>query len=154
MYNTFMKLLNKKARFNYQIIDSFEAGIVLTGQEVKSLRLGRGDLSDSFARVQNGEVYLKNAFIPPYQNAVIKDYDPKRERKLLLHRDQIRNLVGSTNHLIPLSIYEKNNMFKVELGVAVSKKQFDKRKVIKARDEARKIEQDLRGIKDNDSRRE
>ena len=154
MYNIPMKLYNKKARFNYQIIDSFEAGIVLTGQEVKSLRLGRGDLSDSFARVQNGEVFLKNAFIPAYQNAAIKDYDPKRERKLLLHRDQIRALVGSTNHLIPLSIYEKNNMFKVDLGVGVSKKQFDKRKVIKARDELRKIEQDLRGIKDGDLRRE
>ncbi len=148
-----MKINNKKARFNYQIIESFEAGIVLTGQEVKSLRLGRGDLSDSFARVQNGEVYLKNAFIPPYQNAVIKDYDPKRERKLLLHRDQIRSLMGSTNHLIPLSIYEKNNMFKVDLGVGASKKQFDKRKTIKERDEKRKIEQDLRGIKNGDSRR-
>jgi SsrA-binding protein len=154
MYNTHMKLYNKKARFNYQIIDSFETGIVLTGQEVKSLRLGRGDLSDSFARIQNGEVFLKNAFIPPYQNAVIKDYDPKRERKLLLHRDQIRSLAGSTNHLIPLSIYEKNNMFKVDLGVGASKKQFDKRKTIKERDEKRKIEQDLRGIKGNDSRRE
>ncbi len=148
-----MKLFNKKARFNYEIIESFEVGIVLFGQEVKSLRLGRGDLSDSFARVQNGEVFLKNVFIPPYQNAAIKDYDPKRERKLLMHRNQIRALVGSTNHLIPLSVYEKNNMFKVELGIGVSKKQFDKRKVIKARDEARKIEQDLRGIKGNDLRR-
>lgn len=149
-----MKLYNKKAKFNYQIIDSFETGIVLTGQEVKSLRLGRGDLSDSFARVQNGEVYLKNAFIPPYQNAAIRDYDPKRERKLLLHKDQIRTLVGSNNHLIPLSIYEKNNMFKVDLGIGVSKKQFDKRKVIKARDEARKIEQELRGSKGNDLKRD
>ena len=149
-----MKLYNKKARFNYFISESFEAGIVLSGHEVKSLRLGRGDLSDSFAKVQNGEVYLKNAFIPPYQNATIKDYDPKRDRKLLLHRDQIRKLVGSTDHLIPLSIYEKRNMFKVDLGIGTSKKQFDKRKVIKARDELRKIEQDLRGVKDNDSRRE
>lgn len=149
-----MKLYNKKAKFNYHILQSFEAGIVLSGQEVKSLRLGRGDLSDSFARVQNGEVYLKNAFIPPYQNAAIKDYDPKRDRKLLLHRDQIRKLVGSSHQLIPLSIYEKRNMFKVDLGIGASKKQFDKRKAIKARDELRKIEQDLRGIKDSDSRRE
>lgn len=149
-----MRISNKKAHFNYQILESFEAGIVLTGQEVKSLRLGRGDLSDSFARIQNNEVYLKNAFIPAYQNAAIKDYDPKRERKLLLHRDQIRKLMGSTNHLIPLSIYEKNNMFKVDLGIASSKKQFDKRKTIKERDEKRKIEQDLRGIKGNDLRRE
>ncbi len=149
-----MKLYNKKARFNYFISDSFETGIVLFGHEVKSLRSGHGDLSDSFARVQNGEVYLKNVFIPAYQNASIKEYDPKRERKLLLHRDQIRKLAGSTDHLIPLSIYEKNNMFKVELGLGSSKKQFDKRKTIKARDEKRKIEQDLRGMKDNDSRRE
>jgi len=149
-----MKINNKKARFNYFISDSFEAGIVLSGHEVKSLRSGHGDLSDSFAKVQNGEVFLKNAFIPAYQNAAIKDYDPKRDRKLLLHRDQIRKLAGSTDHLIPLSIYEKRNMFKVDLGVGSSKKQFDKRKTIKERDEIRKIEQDLRGIKDNDSRRE
>lgn len=149
-----MRITNRKARFNYFISDSFEAGIVLSGHEVKSLRSGHGDLSDSFAKVQNGEVFLKNAFIPPYQNAQIKDYDPKRERKLLLHKDQIRKLAGSIDHLIPLSIYEKNNMFKVELGIGSSKKKFDKRKAIKARDEARKIEQDLRGIKDNDSRRE
>ena len=148
-----MKLYNKKARFNYQIIDSFEVGIVLSGQEVKSLRLGRGDLSDSFAKVQNGEVFLKNAFIPAYQNAAIKDYDPKRDRKLLMHREQIRKLVGSINQLIPLSIYEKRNFFKVDLGIGVSKKKFDKRKTIKERDEKRKIEQDLRGIKGNDSRR-
>ena len=89
-----------------------------------------------------------------YQNASIKDYDPKRERKLLLHKDQIRKLIGGSDHLIPLSIYEKKNMFKVELGVGSSKKQFDKRKAIKKRDEDRKIEQDLRGIKDNDSKRE
>lgn len=99
-------------------------------------------------------MYLKNAFIPPYKNAQIKDYDPKRDRKLLLHKDQIRKLVGSSSHLIPLSIYEKRNMFKVDIGIGASKKQFDKRRAIKARDEARKVEQDLRGIKDNDSRRE
>lgn len=149
-----MKLHNKKANFNYQILESFEVGIVLSGQEVKSLRLGRGDLSDSFAKVQNGEVFLKNAFIPPYQNAVVKDYDPKRDRKLLMHKDQIRGLVGSTNNLIPLSIYEKHNFFKVDLGIATSKKKFDKRRVIKARDEKRKIEQDLRGVKGNDLRRD
>ena len=149
-----MKLHNKKANFNYQILESFEVGIVLSGQEVKSLRLGRGDLSDSFAKVQNGEVFLKNAFIPPYQNAVVKDYDPKRDRKLLMHKDQIRGLVGSTNNLIPLSIYEKHNFFKVDLGIATYKKKFDKRRVIKARDEKRKIEQDLRGVKGNDLRRD
>lgn len=149
-----MRIVNKKARFNYFISDSFEAGIVLFGHEVKSLRSGHGDLSDSFASIQNGEMYLKNAFIPAYQNASIKDYDPKRARKLLLHKDQIKKLIGGSDHLIPLSIYEKNNMFKVELGIGTSKKQFDKRKAIKKRDEDRKIEQELRGEKGNDSRRE
>lgn len=139
-----MKISNKKARFEYSITDSFEAGIVLFGHEVKSLRAGRGDLSDAFAKVQNGEIYLKNAFIPPYQNSVIKDYNPKRDRKLLLHKDQIGKLVGSKDHLIPLSIYEKRNMFKVDLGIGTSKKQFDKRKAIKARDEARRIEQEIK----------
>lgn len=149
-----MKISNKKARFEYTITDSFEAGIVLFGHEVKSLRAGRGDLSDAFAKVQNGEIYLKNAFIPPYQNSVIKDYNPKRDRKLLLHKDQIGKLVGSKDHLIPLSIYEKRNMFKVDLGLGTSKKQFDKRKAIKARDETRRVEQELRGEKGNDLRRE
>lgn len=143
-----MRITNRKARFNYFITDSFEAGIVLLGHEVKSLRSGHGDLSDSFAKVQNGELFLKNAFIPPYQNAAIKDYDPKRDRKLLLHKGQIRKLIGGSGQLIPLSIYEKRNMFKVDLGVGISKKKFDKRRAIKMRDEQRKIEQDLRGIKD------
>lgn len=149
-----MRIVNKKARFNYFISDSFEAGIVLFGHEVKSLRAGHGDLSDSFARIQNGELFLKNSFIPAYQNASIKEYDPKRERKLLLHKDQIRKLTGGSDHLIPLSIYEKNNMFKVEIGIGSSKRQFDKRKAIKKRDEDRKIEQDLRGEKGNDLRRD
>lgn len=143
-----MKISNKKARFEYSITDSFEAGIVLFGHEVKSLRAGRGDLSDSFAKVQNGEIYLKNAFIPPYQNSAINDYNPKRDRKLLLHKDQIGKLVGSKYHLIPLSIYEKRNMFKVDLGIGTSKKQFDKRRAIKERDQTRKIEQELRGVKE------
>jgi SsrA-binding protein len=143
-----MKISNKKARFEYSITDSFEAGIVLFGHEVKSLRAGRGDLSDSFAKVQNGEIYLKNAFIPPYQNSAINDYNPKRDRKLLLHKDQIGKLIGSKDHLIPLSIYEKRNMFKVDLGVGTSKKQFDKRRAIKERDQTRKIEQELRGVKE------
>ncbi len=143
-----MKLYNKKARFNYTILSSFEAGIVLSGQEVKSLRLGRGDLSDSFAKIQNGEVFLKNAFIPPYQNSAIRDYDPKRDRKLLIRKEQIKSLIGGANLLVPLSIYEKRNFFKVDLGVAVSKKQFDKRRMIKERDQVRKIELELRGVKD------
>jgi SsrA-binding protein len=138
-----MRIVNRRARYEYFITDSFETGIVLSGHEVKSLRAGRGDLSDSFAKVQNGEVFLKNAFIPPYQNAAIKDYNPKRDRKLLLHKDQIRKLIGGSEMLIPLSIYEKRNFFKVELGKGLSKKKYDKRRAIKERDQQRKIEQEL-----------
>jgi SsrA-binding protein len=142
-----MKIFNRKAKFNYHILEPFEAGIVLSGLEVKSLRLGRADLSDSFARVQNGEVFLKNLFIPPYQGGAGREYNPKQDRKLLLHKNQINNLVGKLSKggmaLIPLSIYSTRNMFKVELAIGMSKRQFDKRKVIKARDEQRKIEQEL-----------
>lgn len=153
-----MKIFNKKAKFNYHIVETLEAGIILTGPEVKSVRLGRLDLADSFAKIQNGEIYLKNAFIPPYQGGAGEGYQPKRDRKLLLHKNQISQLIGkaskSNTALIPLSIYDTRNMFKVELAIATSKKTFDKRKAIKAKDEQRKIEQDLRGLKDNDLRRE
>ena len=151
-----MKISNKKARHDYHILETLEAGIVLSGQEVKSLRSGRADLSNSFARVQNGEVFLKNAFIPPYNAASIPDYNPNRDRKLLLHKSQIKSLIGKTSKaqtLVPLSIYEKSNFIKVELAIGTSKNKYDHRKVIKARDEQRKIEQDLRGIKDSESRR-
>lgn len=152
-----MKLLNRRARLDYHILETMEAGIVLTGPEVKSLREGRADLTGSFARISNGEVFLKNAFIPPYNAASIPDYDPKHDRKLLLHRKQIESLIGKTSKasvtLIPLSIYEKHNLMKVELALAASKKKYDHRRAIKERDEQRKIEQELRGIKDADSRR-
>lgn len=144
-----MKIVNKKALHNYYILESLEAGIKLLGHEVKSLRTGRVDLGQGFARVLNGEVYLININIPPYQNASIKNYDPQRSRKLLLHKDQIQSLIGKSSAkglvLIPVSIYEKNNMFKVQLGLAKSKKEFDKRRVIKEKDHQRRIEQELRG---------
>lgn len=143
-----MKILNKKARFNYHIMEAMEAGIVLNGPEVKSVRSGRVDFSDSFARVQDGQVYLKNMFIPPYQGGVPDGYNPKRDRKLLLHRKQIQELIGKTSKsavtLVPLSIYETRNMFKVELALAASKKNFDKRRAIKAKDEQRRIEQEIK----------
>ena len=125
-----------------------ETGIVLNGPEVKSIREGRIDFSDSFARVHGGEVFLKNMFIPPYKGGVPEGYNPKRDRKLLLHRKQIQELIGKTSKsavtLVPLSIYQTRNMFKVELAVAASKKKFDKRKAIKARDEQRRIEQEIK----------
>lgn len=144
-----MRIINKKGLHNYFITESVEAGIVLMGHEVKSIRDGRVELGESYARVLNGELYLVNAHIPPYQNAKIKDYDPYRTRKLLVHRRQIDELIGKATHhngtLIPVSIYEKNNFIKVEVGLGRSKKQVDKRKIIKERDQKRRIEQELRG---------
>lgn len=144
-----MKILNPKARYNYHILDTFEAGMVLSGTEVKSIRFGRIDLSESFARIQNREVYLKNAYIPPFGGA-INNYDPKADRKLLLHKKQIQNLTGRLSKggmaLIPLSVYTTRNLIKVELALGASKKQFDKRRVIKERDQQRKIEQDLKEL--------
>lgn len=143
-----MKILNKKAFHNYHILERIEAGIVLSGSEVKSIRAGRLDLGESHVRILNGEAYLVNANIPRYQETNEKEYDGQRSRKLLLHKDQINSLIGKTSGknttLVPVSIYEKNNKFKVEVGLAKSKKEFDKRKVIKERDHIRRVEQELR----------
>ena len=144
-----MRITNRKAFHNYHILERLEAGIKLTGSEVKSIRAGRIELSESFARVTNDEAYLVNAHIPAYLNAPIKNYDPSRTRKLLLHKAQINSLIGkvsgSKSTLIPLSVYEKHNLIKVELGLGKSKKEFDKRRVKKERDHQRRIEQELRG---------
>ncbi len=144
-----MKVINKTALHNYHILERLEAGIVLSGAEVKSIRAGRLDLGESHIRVLNGEAYLINANIPRYNQAADKEYDGTKSRKLLLHRSQINSLIGqvsgSKNTLVPISIYEKNNRFKVEIGLARSKKEFDKRKIVKERDHRRRIEQELRG---------
>ena len=143
-----MRILNKKALHNYHIIESLEAGVVLSGGEVKSIRGGRIDLGESHVRILGTEAFLINAHIPPYQGSV-KDYDPQASRKLLLHKSQITSLIGKLTKggitLVPVSIYEKNNRFKVEVGLAKSKKEFDKRKVIRERDQIRRVEQELRG---------
>lgn len=142
-----MKIYNRKARFNYYILETLEVGVVLTGLEVKSIRSGRVDLSESFARIQNGQVYLKNAYIYPYIGQA-EGYDPKKDRKLLLHKKQISQLIGKTSKaavtLIPLSFYTAHNLIKVELALAESKKKFDKRRAIKAKDEQRRIEQEIK----------
>lgn len=143
-----MKITNKKALHNYHILEHLEAGIVLSGGEVKSIRNNRVDLGESHIRILNGEAVLINAHIPPYQSDD-KDYDPQRSRKLLLHKSQINSLIGKISKggitLVPVSIYEKNNRFKIEVGLARSKKEFDKRKIIKERDHIRRVEQELRG---------
>lgn len=144
-----MRITNKKALHNYHILESLEAGIELTGAEVKSIKEGRIELGESFAKVLNEQIFLINAHIPRYQNAPIRDYNPSRSRRLLLHKNQIQSLVGKVSRggiaLVPVAIYLKNNLIKVQLGVGKSKKVFDKRKVIKERDHQRRIEQELRG---------
>src|SRR3989344_3280111 len=140
---------NKKALHNYHILEHLEAGVVLSGSEVKSIRSGRLDLGEAHIRLLNGEAFLVNANIPRYNQTSDKEYDATKSRKLLLHRDQINTLMGKTsgtkNTLVPISVYEKNNRFQVEVGLAKSKKEFDKRKVVKERDHNRRIEQELRG---------
>lgn len=144
-----MRIINKKALHNYHILEHIEAGVVLTGAEVKSIRAGRIDLGEAYVRILNGQAYLVNANIPRYNQAADKDYDASKSRKLLLHKDQIHSLIGKTsgskNTLVPISIYEKNNKFKIEVGLAKSKKEFDKRKIIKEKDHLRRVEQELRG---------
>lgn len=144
-----MKILNKKALHNYFVIESLEAGIKLLGPEVKSIREGRIDLGEAHIRILNNEVVLLNANIPLYQNAKLENYIPTRSRKLLLHRSQIESLVGKISRggltLVPISIYDKHNLLKIQLGLVKSKREIDKRQVIKERDHQRRIEQELRG---------
>lgn len=144
-----MRILNRKALHNYHILEHLEAGVALTGAEVKSIRAGRLDLGEAYVRILNNEAYLVNANIPKLTQTGEATYDPLRSRKLLMHREQIDSLVGKASSkgltLVPVSLYEKNNKFKVEVGLAKSKKEFDKRKMIKERDHKRRIEQELRG---------
>ncbi len=144
-----MRIVNKKALHNYHILEHLEAGVVLTGAEVKSIRSGRIELGESHIRVMDGEAWLINVNIPKYNQSADQNYDASKSRKLLLHKNEINSLLGKTSGtkqtLVPLSIYEKNNRFKIEVGLAKSKKEFDKRKVVAKRDHNRRIEQELRG---------
>ncbi len=144
-----MRIVNKRGLHEYTIEDRLEAGIVLLGREVKSIREGRLDLSQSFARIVGEEAFLVNANIPLFHGAPATDYNPTRTRKLLLHRPQIKRLMGQLSQskvtLIPVAIYDKNNFIKVEIGIGRAKKQFDKRKQIKERDQQRREEQEFRG---------
>jgi SsrA-binding protein len=135
---------NRKAYFDYFIDDLFEAGIVLTGSEVKSLRLGKGNINDAYARIHKGQVYLNNAHISPYPFAPMEHYDPTRPRKLLLHRREIKRLIGKAEEkgytVIPLKLYFKDQYVKVELGLAKGKKKYDKRETIRRRDQDREMQ--------------
>ncbi len=135
---------NRKARHDYTIEDTLEAGIMLLGPEVKSLREGRGNLTDSYADYKNGEIWLYNTHISPYAHATDTSIiDPLRPRKLLLHKKESRKLIGKIKErgyaLIPLSIYFKNGKAKVELALAKGKKQHDKRQAMKEKDLTREL---------------
>ena len=136
-------LTNPKARRDYHILETFEAGIVLHGTEVKALRAGKGQISDAFARVENGEVHLYNAHIDEYAHGNIQNHQPKALRKLLLHKSEIRKLFELAavkgNALLPLSFYWKNGKVKVALGVGKGKAQFDKRADLKQREADREL---------------
>jgi SsrA-binding protein len=129
---------NRKALHDYHIIDRWEAGIALLGSEVKSLREGKAQLRDAYGRLKDGEIYLVGAHISPYDPAARDNHDTRRDRKLLLHRHQIRRLIGKVMEkgltLVPLSIYFKNGKAKVELALAEGKRQYDKRASIKEKD--------------------
>jgi SsrA-binding protein len=134
---------NRKARHEYTILDTVEAGIVLTGTEVKSLRQGRANLADGFATIRNGEVWLLGMHISPYEQGSYANVDPVRDRKLLLHKSEIRRLAQKTAQkgltLIPLKVYFKNNIAKVLLAVAQGKKSYDKRAAIAEREMKRDL---------------
>jgi SsrA-binding protein len=125
---------NKKAFHDFTIEETYEAGIALTGPEVKSVREGRANLKESYARVRDGEVFLIGAHISPYENATHRDQRPTRDRKLLLHRKEIDRLIGKTltegNTLVPLKLYSKNGNVKLQIGVASRKREYDKRRDI------------------------
>src|SRR5882724_10146953 len=125
---------NRKARHDYAILDTYEAGVVLTGTEVKSLRLGRASLVDGFATIDDGEVFLRNVHIPEYTEGSWTNHEPRRTRKLLLHRGEIERLIGKTKEsgltLVPLAMYFSDGKVKVEIGLGKGKKAYDKRQAL------------------------
>ena len=142
---------NRKARFNYEILEKYEAGIELLGTEVKSVRGGQMSLEGSFIIIRGGEAFLINANIPPYQvkNAP-KDYDPLRNRKILLTKKELAELAGSEKNksltIVPISVYNKGRKIKVEIALVKGKKKFDKRETLKKRDTDREIRRDYKGL--------
>lgn len=141
---------NKKAYFNYEILEKIEAGIVLTGMETKSVKTGKANLAGSFAIIRDNKISLVNCSIPPYQPKNINFiYSPDRTKKLLLNKKEIGYLKGKIKQqnltLIPLRMYNKHGLIKIELGLAKGKKKFDKRETIKKRESKRKIERAKRG---------
>jgi SsrA-binding protein len=136
--------VNRRARHQYAIEETLEAGLALTGTEIKSIRAGRVNLAEAYARIERGEAWLIGAHIAPYEQGNRNNHEPTRTRKLLLHRDQISELVGRTQAkgftLVPLKLYIRNGMAKLELGIGRGKKAYDKRRTIAERDARRELE--------------
>ncbi len=139
---------NRRARYDYRIEDTYEAGLVLTGTEVKSLRAGRASLADGFGQISDGEVWLHNVHIPEYTEGTWTNHEPRRTRKLLLHRREIDKLSSATAEqgltLVPLSLYFKDGKAKVELGLGRGKRTYDKRHDLASKDAAREVDRALR----------
>lgn len=135
---------NRRARHDYQILERFEAGLVLTGSEVKSLRQGRASLSEAFARIRGGEAWLENLHVPPYEQGEKRGYDPLRDRKLLLHRREIERLIGKQREqglaLVPMRVYFSHGLAKVEIGLGRGKREHEKRQAIAKREHEREME--------------
>ena len=139
---------NKKARFNYSVEESIECGIALEGSEVKSIKAGNISFGDSFAFIENGEVWLQNFHISEYSFSSVFNHEPDRKKKLLLHKDEIKRLQRKTEEkgftLVPLEVYLKKGLVKINLGLCKGKKEFDKRAAIKDRDVKRDIAREFR----------
>jgi len=139
---------NRRAFHDYEILETYESGIALIGSEVKSLREGRVALKDGFARIEGEEAYLYNVHISPYEKSSTKDYDPKRERKLLLHKHEIKRLMGRIQQrgltLVPLEMYFRGGIAKVSLGLARGKRMYDKREALKKREAEREIKRSMK----------
>ena len=140
--------VNRRAYHDYFIDEKYEAGVMLTGTEIKSVRNGRANLRDGYVRIDNGEAWLENVHISPYAQGNLMNQEPLRPRKLLLHRKEISSLIGKVKQkgytLIPLRVYIARNRAKVEIGLARGKRQYDKREAIAARDAKREIERAMR----------
>jgi len=138
---------NRKARHDYSVVDVYEAGIMLTGTEVKSLRLGRASLLDGFATIDDGEIFLHNVHIPEYEQGSWTNHEPRRVRKLLLHKEEIQRLIGKTKEggitLVPVALYFKDGTAKVEIALGRGKKSYDKRQALAEKQSKREMQRAL-----------
>lgn len=144
-----MRVINRRAPFEYQLLDRMEAGVSLLGSEVKSIKTGRGDLSTSFVRIKDGQAYLLNVNIPPYPGGVPAGYEPTRTRKLLLNKNELVSLETKARQLkltiVPTKLYTKGRLVKVEIALGRPKRQFEKREAKRRKDIEREQERELRG---------